>query len=230
MGQRLQLWCVRSGVAYLLVWGSGLGLLAGWIPPYPAALDALPVAEMFRTQNTRILLGAMAMTVGAALYLPWTALLSDLIQPIEGGTRVLSRTQLIAGVMAQLTFFLPPYFWAAAAYRPLRDPEITQALADVGWLIFITGIGPFILQYACVAVAIFGDRRPMPAFPRWVGYLQVWISISFLPAVIPFFVKSGPFSWNGIFVWWLPLTLFSVWFCSMIFLARKAVLRGPAKI
>lgn len=226
MAQKLKLWCAWSALGFLVVWGSGFGALAGWIPPYSAALDAQQVAAIFQSNNTRILLGVMFMTVGAALYLPWTALLSDLIHPVEGDTHVLSRTQLVAGVMAQITFFIPPYFWGAAAYRPMRNPEITQALADTGWLIFITGIGPFILQYACVAVTIFSDRRATPLFPRWVGYLQVWISLSFVPAVIPFFVKSGPFSWNGIFVWWLPLTLFTVWFFTMFTLARKAVLRG----
>lgn len=226
MSQRLKMACVWSAVAFLVVWGSGLGLGAGWIPPYSAALDAAQVAAMFQAENTRILLGMVAMTFGAAFYLPWTALLSDLIRPVEGDTRVLSRTQLVAGVMAQVTFFIPPYFFAAAAYRPLRDPEITQALADTGWLIFITGIGPFILQYTCVAIAIFADKRPNPPFARWIGYLQVWLSLSFVPAVVPFFVKTGPFSWNGLFVWWIPLSLFTVWFFSMIVWARRAVLRG----
>jgi hypothetical protein len=75
-------------------------------------------------------------------------------------------------------------------------------------------------------VAIFTDRRSAPAFPRWAGYLQIFVSVSFLPAVLAFFLKTGPFAWNGLLVWWFPFATFTVWFFTMIVLARKAVLRS----
>jgi len=225
MTTRTRMLCVWSGVAFFLLWGAGL-ILIGGIPPMAPSLDAPTVAELYQTNQLQILLGVAIMTATAALYLPWTVLLSEIISKIEGpNSRILSWTQLVAGVMSQMTYFLPPYFWGAAAYRPLRDPEITQALVDAGWLIFITGIGPFILQYAALAIAIFSDKRETPAFPRWIGFLQIWLSISFVPAIMPFFLKKGPFAWNGIFCWWIPLTIFVVWFVAMIVLARKAVLR-----
>ncbi|MGB8389992.1 MAG: hypothetical protein WCE76_19885, partial [Mycobacterium sp.] len=134
--------------------------------------------------------------------------------------------QLAAGVMAASTFFLPAMLWATAAFRPERNPEITQALVDLGWLLFITPIAPFIVQYVTLAIAIFADDRPQPAFPRWVGYLQLWISISFLPAFGAFFLKRGPLAWNGLFVWWIPFAVFTAWFCIMIVATRRAVLFG----
>lgn len=214
---------VWSGIAFFVLWGSGLAL-TGWIVPLTPSMDAQGVANLLQEKSLMILLGAAVMTVTAVFYLPWTVLLSNLIKDIEAPSAMLSQTQLIAGVMAQITFFLPPFFWAVAAYRPLRDPEITQAFVDTGWLVFITGIGPFILQYAALALAIFADKRPRPAFPRWMGFLQIWISLSFIPAIMPFFMKTGPFAWNGLFVWWLPLSLFVVWFVAMIVQTRKAVL------
>jgi hypothetical protein len=152
--------------------------------------------------------------------------LADLIREIEGSSRFLSGTQLAAGVISASTFFLPAMFWATAAFRPARNPEITQALVDLGWLLFITPIAPFIVQYLTLAIAIFTDRRAQPAFPRWVGYLQIWISITFLPALASYYLKSGPLAWNGVFVWWIPFVAFTAWFAIMITLARKAVLRG----
>jgi hypothetical protein len=193
--------------------------------PLPPSADAQVVAALVQSRSTAILIGVVFMTVSSVLYLPWTMLLSDLIRPVEGNTYFLSGTQLVAGLMAQMTYFLPPFFWGAAAFRPERAPQITQALVDTGWLLFITAIGPFILQYATLAIAIWRDERQVPGFPRWVGYLQIWVSVSFLPAVLPFFMKSGPFAWNGLFVWWIPLTLFVAWFVAMLILARKAVLR-----
>lgn len=224
MNTKMRMLSVWSGVAFFVLWGTGLAL-TGWIVPLTPSFDAQTVANIVQENQTRILLGAAFMTVFSSLYLPWTVVLSSFIKPIEAPSSILSKTQIVGGVMAQMTYFLPPFMWAVAAYRPLRNPEITQAFIDAGWLIFITGIGPFILQYAALGIAIFSDKRATPAFPRWAGYLQVWISISFVPAIMPFFMKTGPFAWNGIFVWWIPLTLFVVWFVAMIVLARKAVLR-----
>lgn len=216
---------VWSGVAFFVLWGGGL-LMTGWIPPLDPSADAETVAGIVQGKNVQLLIGVALMTVMSSLYLPWTVLLSELIKKIEGPSTMLAQTQLVAGVMAQMTYFLPPFMWGVAAYRPMRDPEITQGFIDAGWLIFITGIGPFILQYAALAVAIFSDKRDEPALPRWLAYLQIWISLSFIPAIMPFFIKSGPFAWNGIFVWWIPLSLFVVWFVAMIVYVRKAVLRS----
>ena len=116
--------------------------------------------------------------------------------------------------------------WATAAFRPGRSPEITQALVDLGWLLFITPIAPFILQYLTLAIAIFADHRAQPAFPRWAGYLQLWISITFLPALAAYFMKRGPLAWKGLFVWWIPFVAFTAWFFIMIALTRRAVLLG----
>lgn len=215
---------VWSGIVFFILWGTGLAI-TGWIVPLTPSLDAQTVANLIQERSLPILLGVAVMTVTAVFYLPWTVLLSSLIKPIETPSSILSQTQLVAGVMAQITFFIPPFLWGVAAYRPFRGPEITQAFVDAGWLIFITGIGPFILQYVALAIAIFTDKSDSPAFPRWAGYLQVWISLSFLPAIMPFFMRTGPFAWNGIFVWWIPLTLFVVWFMAMITLTRKAVLK-----
>lgn len=221
---RVRMLSVWAGIGFFVLWGSGLAI-TGWIIPLPPYLEAPAVAELVQSRPG-ILLGAAIMTLTACLYLPWTVLLSSLIKPVEAPSNILSQTQLVAGVMAQVTFFIPPYMWATAAYRPFRSPEITQAFIDAGYLMFITGIGPFLLQYGALAVAIFSDKREIPAYPRWLGFLQIWICVSFLPAIIPFFIKKGPFAWNGLFAWWLPLTLFSAWAVAMIVLTRKAVLRG----
>jgi hypothetical protein len=165
------------------------------------------------------------MSIGSVFYLPWTVVLSSLIKEIESTSFFWSATQLAAGIVSALTFFLPAFIWTTAAFRAERNPEITHALVDLGWLLFITPIAPFIMQYVILAVAILSDKREQPAYPRWAAYLQLWVSMSFLPALIAFFAKTGPFAWNGVFVWWIPLTMFTGWFVLMIALTRRAVLR-----
>ncbi len=218
-----RVWGVWSAVAFFLLWLVGFVFFAQWIPPIPPTDDAGQIAELFAGRTGPILVGMVLMIVGAAFYLPWTAVLASLIKEVEGPDGYLSKTQLAAGVMSAMTFLLPAMAWTTAAFRPQRNPEITQALVDFGWLLFITPIAPFILQYLTLAVAIFADKRARPAFPRWSGYLQIWVSIIFLPAFGAYFLKTGPLAWNGLFVWWIPFVAFTAWFVVMVLQARTAV-------
>jgi hypothetical protein len=225
MNPRLRVLGAWCGAAFFLLWLIGFVFFARWVPPIPPSMSANEIAHLFQTRSVPIRIAMIFMTTGAMCYLPWTALLSDLIRQIEGRSYFLTGTQFAAGVVSALTFFLPPFMWMTAAFRPERSPEITQAVVDLGWMLFIIPIAPFILQYLSLAVAIFSDSRPEPAFPRWAGYLQVWVSVSFLPAILAMFFKTGPFAWNGIFVWWIPLSFFAGWFVVMIVLARQAARR-----
>ena len=225
MNQRIRMLAVWSAAAFFVTWLLGFVVFAGWFPPTPPSTGAQEMADLFRSQSVSIRICMVFMTVGAVFYLPFTMLLSDLIKEIERPSALLAGTQLAAGILCTLTFFIPAYIWTAAAFRPERNPEITQALTDLAWLLFMTGLGPFALQYVSLAIAIFIDKKPVPTFPRWAGYVNVFVTISFLPAPSAFFFKTGPFSWNGLFIWWLPLVTFAIWFISMIYLARKAVLR-----
>lgn len=215
---------VWSAAAFFVLWAVGYGAFAQWIPPLSPSLTAVEVAQLFHDRSVPIRVGMVFMTLGAVFYLPWTVTLSSLVKDIEGKTFFWAATQLAAGIVSMLTFLLPGFVWATAAFRPERNPEITQTLSDLGWLLFITPIAPFMMQYIILGAAILSDKRSQPAFPRWAAYLQFWVSLSFIPAVIAFFAKSGPFAWNGLLVWWIPLTAFTGWFVLMIMLARRAVL------
>ncbi|MCX2929962.1 hypothetical protein ORI20_06745 [Mycobacterium sp. CVI_P3] len=232
MNASLRILGVWSAAAFFLLWLIGFVFFAQWIPPIPPSDSAEDLAELFRDRSLPIRIGMVLMTIGTVFYLPWSMVLSDLIKEIEGRSFFLSGTQLAAGVLSAMTFFLPAFVWTTAAFRPQRNPEITQALVDLGWLFFITPIAPFILQYVILAIAIFRDKRTRPAFPRWAGYLQLWISISFLPALGAMFFKTGPFAWNGVLVWWIPFAMFTGWFVVMITLTWRAVRqdRQPAEI
>jgi hypothetical protein len=226
MNPNLRILGVWSAAAFFLLWLIGFVFFAQWIPPIPPSANANEIADLFAARSVPIRVGMVLMSFGAVCYLPWSMVLATLIKEIEGKSVFLAGTQLAAGVLSTMTFFLPAFLWTTAAFRPQRNPEITQALVDLGWLFFITPIAPFILQYTILAIVIFGDRRPQPAYPRWVAYLQLWVSLSFLPAVIAFFLKTGPFAWNGLFVWWIPFATFTAWFGIMIVLTRRAVLRS----
>jgi hypothetical protein len=52
----------------------------------------------------------------------------------------------------------------------------------------------------------------------------------FEAGAIAFIPRSGPFAWNGLLVFWSPLTLFTVWItvqCWLIFRALRAQMAEP---
>ena len=48
-------------------------------------------------------------------------------------------------------------------------------------------------------------------------------------SVVPFF-KIGPFAWNGLLVFWSPLTLFGLWIAVMCYLLLGALRRQRDEI
>ena len=96
----------------------GFVVFAGWFPPTPPSTGAQEMADLFRSQSISIRICMVFMTVGAVFYLPFTMLLSDLIKEIERPSALLAGTQLAAGILCTLTFFIPAYIWTAAAFRP----------------------------------------------------------------------------------------------------------------
>jgi len=84
-------------------------------------------------------------------------------------------------------------------------------LNDMGWLMFVGVISSAVLQCLTLGIAILIDRRKQPIFPRWTGYLALWTATLLAPAgVVPLF-KDGPVAWNGVFGFWVPLSIFCVW-------------------
>lgn len=60
-------------------------------------------------------------------------------------------------------------------------------------------------------------------FPRWWGWMSLWITIMFEAGAIAFIPRSGPFAWNGLLVFWSPLTLFATWITVQSFLTFRAL-------
>jgi hypothetical protein len=102
------------------------------------------------------------------------------------------------------------------------SPQTTQTLHDLGWITAFMALTPFFVQLMSVAAAIFQDHSAAPVFPRWLGYLTVWIAISFAPGVLLIFFKSGAFSYQGLFVFWVPFLTFGAWMLVMAWACHRA--------
>jgi hypothetical protein len=54
------------------------------------------------------------------------------------------------------------------------------------------------------------DIRDNPIWPRWSAYLNIWVAVIGAGGVLAVYMKTGPFSWNGIIGIWLPVAFFAI--------------------
>ncbi len=121
-----------------------------------------------------------------------------------------------------LEIILPLMLWQGVAYRPERDPVVTQALNDVAWLTFIGTTTTVLIQNAIIGVIVLQDRNSSPVYPRWYAYLNFFAVLGVFPAGFVVFFKEGPLAWNGIVVWGIGVAIFFVWICVTAYLVVAA--------
>jgi hypothetical protein len=125
----------------------------------------------------------------------------------------LAYTELIATALAVVAILMPTFAFAAASYRPERDPQITQALNDLGWLPFVMNWPAATIQCLAIGFAIFSAAQQV--WPRWLGYFNVWCGFIFAAGGLVVMFKDGVFAWNGLLAFWLVAVFFGIWFLVM---------------
>jgi hypothetical protein len=219
--------CVWAGLACPLVFFAGM-LIAGLVPPMMPSMPMTDVAAHYRDHATTVRMGAVLIMVSSMCYPAFTAVISGQMRRIPGLHPTVVYTQLAAGAFASLTFLVPGLLFIVTSFRPERSPELTQLLNDMSWIFLVAPWPPFMTQNFAFAYAIFTDKRREPLFPRWLGYVNIWAPIIFTPGVMLPFFRSGPFSWGGIFVFWVPATVFGIQFIVNLVFLLKAVDRSEA--
>lgn len=188
-------------------------IMVGLLPPMSPMKTADEVAQFWSTNTGLKRCGLVIMLAAAGLQAPLGALLAVRIKQMEGRYSALAYLQLIATGLAVMAILLPTFAFAAASYRPERDPEITQALNDLGWLPFVMNWPAATIQALAIAFAIFGAHREV--FPRWFAYWNVWCGFVFAAGGLVVLFKDGVFAWNGLLAFWLVAVFFGVWFLML---------------
>lgn len=221
--KRVQLtcaWCVPVGLVIIL---AGMWL-AGFIPPPPAYDTPQQIAEFYRHDTNVIRFGLLLALTGFAVWGPLIAVITRQMLRIKPSHNVLAYVQLGSGAAAWQFLLVPVLVLTAAAFRPERNPEITQALHDTGWILLFLPFTPFIVQSLSIALAALLDSGTRPVFARWVGYFNLLECLLFLPVALLTFFKTGVFAYHGILVFWVPLTIFAAWMLVMTWAVHRAVL------
>jgi hypothetical protein len=201
------IWMWPAGFVSFLI---AFALIAGFVPPPSPAWSAARIAQFYAHNRTGIRIGMIGSMFGSALLLPFFTIVSAEIRKIEGPSALLAPIQF-GGAVILVTFFqIISLAWLLASYRPGISPEIIRALNDYCWFVWSMLIPTYIIQFACMAVAGFMDIRPHPLWPRWAAYLNLWVALTGAGGVLAVFFKKGPFAWNGVVGFWIPVIVFVI--------------------
>lgn len=223
--QRFMIWC---GPGMIALWLGAFLWIAGFIPPSDPTASAEHIVRLYADNTIGIRIGMVISMLGSALLVPYAIAISGQLKRIDGA-KALADTQMVSCALLSLEFITPIGVWMAAAYRfDDRAADVTRALHDMGWILFMTVIWSLWVQLIAIGAAVLIDRKPVPVFPRWVGYLNLWVALLIIPAGTVLFVKTGPFAWNGAIGLYVPLTVFVIWISSMTWAVHRNLTRQIA--
>ena len=212
-----------TGPVMLVLWVGAFVFLAQYIPPPDPQDTVSEVLARFGDHTDATRLGLIITMYASALLVPFAAVISAQMKRIEGAGP-LATTQIVSAGLLSLEFIVPIMVWLAALYRfDASSARIIQTLNDMGWLMFVAVISSVIVQIACFGIAILIDERERPIFPRWSGYFMLWVCLLLSPTSLCVFFKDGPFAWNGLFAFWIPLTTYGIWMLTTFWLLRQAI-------
>lgn len=214
--QRIMIWWA---IAFMVIYGLVLGLLLHMIPPPRATLNDAGVAHFYLSHSTSIKIGALIASYTSAFMVPISIAIAVQINRLERGRPVWSIACVAGGAMMSIFLVLPPLFWGVAAFAPHRSPNITALMHQLGMLTLTTTDQYYVFMWVAIAVLCFTktDVAHSP-FPRWFGYFTIWTAFMFEAGAVAFMTRTGPFAWNGLLVFWSPLSLFGAWLAVMSYL------------
>lgn len=205
--------------------------IAQLFPPLSPVSSADEIATFFTDHKLWIRFGVSGALLSSVLALPFLATIILRVRRAEGGWGMLSITQLMAATIFVPALLFPQVFLGVAAYRPEeRSVELTQVLNDVFWLWFIGIVGTIIVQNVTLAVAAFIDTTDPPTFPRWYGYLNLWVATLSLPGCVVVVFNDGPLAWNGVFAFYITGLVLLVWIFATTAVMLKSIRGEQAQL
>lgn len=219
-------WC---GIAMAVLFGIGFMPFANFFPPPAPSATGAEVVDLFRANATSIRIGTVLMLVAITLIIPWGIGLTFVTSRIKPFKMILVAGQLVSFGIAVALIGLVIVMWSVAAFRAGSiNPDVTQTLNDLAWIILLFTWPPFSLWCALVAMSILGDNSERPAMPRWCGYFGLFTAVSFACGGLVIFFKHGPFAWNGIIGFYIPLNVFFIWIIVVTVLLLRTAKRYSA--
>lgn len=212
ISERAQTIMIWWTLAFTVIYGLAYYFLIGLLPLPTPMLSADDVAAFYTDHSEKIRLGALICSWTGGFMVPLATVIAVQMARLEKGFPIWACLELAGGAMMSIFLVLPPLMWGVAAYTPTRPAEVTLLIHEFANLTLVTTDQYFIFQYVAIAwVSLTQKVDANSPFPKWFGYLSVLAIVVFEVGVMGFLPKTGPFAWNGLFVYWFPLSMFGVW-------------------
>jgi hypothetical protein len=225
MNETWEKWCAWSGPVNMILFVIGYIFMIKWLPPPSPGLDANAIAAIYQQNPVGIRFGWMLVMYAGALNASFAVIVTICMLRMKNASHALAYLQLAAGALDVIFLIMPAQIFEATAFRPDRDPQITQFGNDFGWLIFDMVNSVLMLTWIPIGLATLSEVSEHPVFPRWSGYFNLWAAVFVIPVSFTTFFKGGPFCWNGIIGFYIGVAVFCAWYFIMFFLVLKAIKR-----
>jgi hypothetical protein len=231
LSERAQSITVWWGLAFMYIFGFTLYWLLHMMPPPTAMLTEAEVGAFYLTHAFDIKLGAMVSSWVSAFMVPFSVVAAIQLARLEKqdnptGVPAWSILAFAGGILMSMFLVFPPIVWGVAAFTAERSPGLTTILHELGLLTLTTTDQFYIFQMIPIAiVSLTRKHDDLSAFPRWLGYFTLWAALAFEVGALAFMFKDGPFSWNGVLVFWMPLVVFGSWVTVASLVMLRALYR-----
>ena len=222
-GERVILWTLP---AVVVVWIAAFLLFPGFVPPMSPKASAAEVAAFYSDNLSRVRYSMILFNWFCVALIPILMLIVERMRGMAHRTPVLRYCVIGVAAAAPIAFLTSTVFWLIAAFRPDREPELTQLLNDLAWITFTCGVPFLIALCSFLALAIAYDDQDQPVFPRWVAPFNVVIAIALVPACFAGLTLSGVFAWDGFVSFWVKNIAISLWIVVMAVVLGRALARG----
>lgn len=218
--QRICLWLVPGFAALLVV---AFWIFPGFFPPMSPTMTAEEVAAFYRDHVGEIRASMVIVNLCGISFIPFFMVIVVQMQRMGNPSRAFAYSYLSAAASGATLFALADLAWLIAAFRPERDPQLTQLLNDFAWIAFVTPVGFIIAQNLCLALAIFMDARRTPVFPRWVGHFNIVAGLLMTPGAFAMMFMQGPLAWDGVLAFWVRIGAYCLYLAVMFFVVHSAI-------
>lgn len=201
--------------------------LVEFFPPPSPTLPQAQIIDLYAHANLQFRIGVVLMILSGGFFIPWSVVIGVQMARDEDGVPMWAITQALASTLGAWLVAFPPVMWGIAAFSVDRAPEVTVLMHEAAWLTFVTPGSFFPFQtfpIAVVALSAYKDEA-LSAFPRWLGWVTLWAGTFGAIAAMAQLFKTGPFAWNGLFPFYMPIITFGAWMCSATYCLLRAIRR-----
>lgn len=224
------IWFTWAGPLFVVLYSVGM-LMGGLFPPTDPNATSTQVAQFFIDHRTGIAIGTMLMCFGTGFLGLFIAAIAVQMRRTEIGSPLMTYAGLASAFFVAIDASLIPTLWAVCAFRAGEmPPDTVRTINDICWFLFLfpwqLGGG---VWFIAVALAILWDKSPRPVYPRWLGFASLWFCILTIPAGMIVFFKTGPFAFDGLLAFYVPLTALFIWVIVLTTETLKAFKRQASE-